>query len=144
MAFPVRLAQAWILGLSKNNERTAIVVRFSIGRLPGLDPALNRFNHEECENTRCHHGSHGVNLRVRTFGVIEMDPQRDPRRETFVETHPDALNSMDSSKPRGFFRLLVAELHEAQQTTLFAGSVFLTFGSTFFYALNGIDRRKSS
>jgi hypothetical protein len=75
MAIPVRLAQAWILGLSKNNKRTAIVVHFSIGRLPGLDPALNRFNHEECANTRFHHGSHGVNLRVRTFGSSKWIPK---------------------------------------------------------------------
>ena len=43
-------------------------------------------------------------------------------------------------KPRGFLRLLLAELHEAGQARLIAGSIFLMSGQTYFYAFNGCRR----
>ncbi len=47
-------------------------------------------------------------------------------------------------QPRGFMRLLLAERYEAGQRKLLAGSVFLTFGSTFFYAFTGWRREELS
>lgn len=44
-------------------------------------------------------------------------------------------------KPLGFLRLLVAELYENNRPRLLAGSIFLPFGSTFFYAFNGASRQ---
>jgi Acetyltransferase (GNAT) domain len=40
-------------------------------------------------------------------------------------------------QPRGLMRLLLAERHEAGQSRLLAGSLFLMFGRTVFYACNG-------
>lgn len=47
-------------------------------------------------------------------------------------------------QPRGLMRLLLAERHEAGQKRLLAGSVFLTFGQTFFYAFTGWRREDVS
>jgi len=46
----------------------------------------------------------------------------------------------DLLQPRGMMRLLLAEWHEAGRTELLAGSIFLMFGQTVFYAFNGRRR----
>jgi hypothetical protein len=43
----------------------------------------------------------------------------------------------DLLQPRGLMRLMLAEQREAGQCRLLAGSIFLMFGSTVFYAFNG-------
>ncbi|HEY2384487.1 MAG TPA: GNAT family N-acetyltransferase [Terriglobia bacterium] len=47
----------------------------------------------------------------------------------------------DLMRPRGFLRLLLAELTGHEPARLLAGSIFLPFGSTFFYAFNGASRK---
>lgn len=47
-------------------------------------------------------------------------------------------------QPRGLMRLLLAERCEAGRSRLLAGSVFLTFGETFFYAFTGWRREELS
>src|SRR5262249_56274015 len=47
-------------------------------------------------------------------------------------------------RPRGLLRLLLAEQHEARQSRLLAGSIFLMFGQTVFYAFNGRRREDLS
>jgi CelD/BcsL family acetyltransferase involved in cellulose biosynthesis len=43
-------------------------------------------------------------------------------------------------QPRGLMRLLLAERYESGRSKLLAGSLFLTFGQTFFYAFTGWSR----
>ncbi len=43
-------------------------------------------------------------------------------------------------RPRGMMRLLLAEQHEAERGRLLAGSIFLMFGQTVHYYLNGRRR----
>jgi hypothetical protein len=57
-----------------------------------------------------------------------------PRSYRFFKAAWDIL------RPRGFLRLLVAEMWESAQPKLLAGSIFLTFGRTFVYAYNGCRR----
>jgi lipid II:glycine glycyltransferase (peptidoglycan interpeptide bridge formation enzyme) len=47
-------------------------------------------------------------------------------------------------QPRGLMRLLLAERSEAGRNRLLAGSIFLTFGGTFFYAFTGWRREELS
>ena len=44
-------------------------------------------------------------------------------------------------RPAGLMRLLLAEQHEAGRSRLLAGSIFLMFGPTVFYAFNGRHRQ---
>jgi hypothetical protein len=46
----------------------------------------------------------------------------------------------DLLEPQGLMRLLLAEQHEAGRNKLLAGSIFLMFGKTVFYAFNGRRR----
>jgi hypothetical protein len=92
-----------------------------------------------------------LHLRVR-----EADSERDLRAwyELYLETMrwhalpPRPYRFFQAAwellRPRGFLRLLLAELHEKHDVRLFAGSIFLLFGSTFFYAFNGTSRQNSS
>jgi CelD/BcsL family acetyltransferase involved in cellulose biosynthesis len=45
--------------------------------------------------------------------------------------------SWDLLRPRGLMRLLLAERQEGSRRVIIAGSIFLMFGSTIFYAFNG-------
>jgi hypothetical protein len=47
-------------------------------------------------------------------------------------------------QPQGLMRLLLAEQHEAGRSRLLAGSIFLMFGQTVFYAFNGRRREELS
>jgi len=47
-------------------------------------------------------------------------------------------------RPRRLMRLLLAERYDAGHPKLLAGSVFLMFGQTVFYAFNGRDRQELS
>ena len=57
-----------------------------------------------------------------------------PRSYRFFKAAWDVL------RPRGFFRLLLAEVNESHETRLLAGSIFLMFGRTYFYAFTGCRR----
>ena len=57
-----------------------------------------------------------------------------PRPYRFFEATWEIL------RPQGLMRLLLAEQHEAGSRRLLAGSVFLMFGQTVFYAFNGRRR----
>jgi hypothetical protein len=46
--------------------------------------------------------------------------------------------------PRGLMRLLLAEQHQSGRRQLLAGSIFLMFGQTVFYAFNGRKREALS
>jgi CelD/BcsL family acetyltransferase involved in cellulose biosynthesis len=88
-----------------------------------------------------------INLRLR-----EADSEEDLRAwyDVYLETmrwHAVPARSFrffkaawDVLRPLGFLRVLLAELHEPHQTRLLAGSIFMMFGQTYFYAFNGCRR----
>ena len=75
---------------------------------------------------------------LRAWYELYLDTMRwhviPPRPYRFFEAVWELL------RPRGLMRLLLAEQHEAGQSRLLAGSLFLMFGQTVFYAFNGRRR----
>ncbi|MDQ3854769.1 MAG: GNAT family N-acetyltransferase [Chloroflexota bacterium] len=79
---------------------------------------------------------------LRVWYALYVDTMRwhivPPRPYRFFEVAWQLL------RPRGLLRLLLAERHEAGQSQLLAGSIFLMFGQTVFYAFNGRRREALS
>jgi hypothetical protein len=106
-------------GNSRNHER----VKWSIGKAKRFDVRV-RLADDESD--------------LRTWYQLYLATMRShalpPRPYRFFAAQWTHL------RPRGLMELVLAERRERNETRVLAGSIFLRFGKTVFYAFNGRDR----
>lgn len=116
--------------------------RLELPEPPELPRFGNSRNHSRIKWAINKAGKQGVEVRpaetgedLRAWYALYLETLRrlavPPRPYRFFEAAWARL------RPLGLMRLLLAEQHEAGGTRLLAGSVFLMFGRTCFYAFNG-------